>query len=427
MDGNITLTKFKVPLYKHQFDALDKMSNGKVLCGGVGSGKSRTSLAYYILKDLGIGKKNSDSSIGFSIEFDFKELDGYGDSGFKKRKLVIITTARKRDTLDWEEEAMPFGLSYNDASPVEILVDSWNNVSKYVGIKDSFFIFDEQRLVTMGTWAKAFLKIVKSNRWILLSATPGDSYNDYLTLFLAHGFYKNKTEFNREHIVFSRFSKYPKIERYVGTARLERYRKELLVPMPARRVTEQIHKNIRCEFDKDMYKTIYKDRWDPYEQCPIEDAGKMCLLLRKLVNTDPSRFENLWRIFLIHHKIIVFYNFNIELEMLRDFLNEKSVAFSEWNGHCHESIPDTDEWVYLVQYSAGNEGWNCILTNAMVFFSQNYSYKVMVQAAGRIDRINTPYTDLFYYHLVSTATIDKAILCALKKKRNFNESSFAKF
>lgn len=424
MTEEIYISRCRVPLYRHQAEAIKTLSNGQVLVGGVGSGKSRTSLAFYIYHELELGEfkvVSNDRDVLVNFEYDLSDYQG------EKKKLVIITTATKRDKLEWEEEALPFGLTYNDASPVDIVVDSWNNIGKYANEEGSFFIFDEQRLVTTGTWSKFFLTIVKSNSWILLSATPGDSYSDYLTLFLAHGFYKNKTEFNREHCVFSRFSKFPKIERYVGVAKLEKYRRSLLVMMPDQRTTEQIHKNIQCDYDKEAYSVIFKDRWDPYDQVPIEDAGKMCLLLRRLVNTNDSRFEALWQIFCLKKKIIVFYNFNVELEMLRDLFNSKGIPFSEWNGHRHESIPDSDEWVYLVQYTAGCEGWNCTLTDTIVFFSQNYSYKVMVQAAGRIDRINTPFTELYYYHLISSSNIDKAIMLALKKKKNFNERSFVKF
>jgi len=414
------MTKFKVPLYKNQADALDKLSNGRVLVGDVGAGKSRTSLAYYIYKELKIGVKTSDNC----LTYDFKDLSWYGK---EKKHLYIITTAMKRDKLEWEDEGLPFGLTFNQDSPVDMHVDSWQNIKKYVDVKESYFIFDEQKLSTTGVWSKAFLQITKHNRWILLSATPGDCYSDYLTLFLAWGWFKNKTEFNREHCVYSRFSKYPKIERYINTVQLEKYRRFLLVIMPDQRTTERIHKNVFCDFDKAAYDIIFKKRWNPYDEEPIEDAGKMCLLLRKLVNLDDSRFQNLWYVFLRHKRVIVFYSFNAELEKLREFLNDKNVPFSEWNGQAHEAIPDTDSWVYLVNYMAGAEGWNCITTNCVVFFSQQYSYKIATQAAGRTDRINTPYHEQYYYHFTSNSSIDKAISLALKKKKNFNEKSFVKF
>ena len=48
----------------------------------------------------------------------------------------------------------------------------------------------------------------------------------------------------------------------------------------------------------------------------------------------------------------------------------------------------------------------------------------MAQAAGRIDRLNSPYRDLYYYHLKSRSGIDIAISKALGQKKQFNERKF---
>lgn len=131
-----------------------------------------------------------------------------------------------------------------------------------------------------------------------------------------------------------------------------------------------------------------------------------------------------------HPRVIIFYNFDYELDILKGLFHgfeSENFAVAEWNGHAHQPIPDTDSWVYFVQYTAGCEGWNCIRTDTIVFYSQNYSYKVMEQASGRIDRLNTPFTDLYYYHLKSGSGIDLAISKALKEKKNFNEGRFVKW
>lgn len=407
-----------INLYDYQADAIRKMHNGCILCGGVGSGKSRTSLAYYYL--LCGGKINTKEYVPM---LDNPPID-----------LYIITTARKRDTCEWEGELSPFLLSPHPDTNYyknKVVIDSWNNVKKYTEVKDAFFIFDEQRVVGNGTWVKSFLKIAKANRWILLSATPGDTWSDYIPVFLANGFYKNRTEFCREHVVYSRFSKYPKVDRYIGTGRLVRLRNKILVDMDFKRQTVSHHEDVYVQYNVSKYKDAGKLRWDPYKDEPIRDAGALCYIWRRVVNEDISRQIALMEIFEKHPKMIVFYNFDYERDILKGlfdgFSGIESFELAEWSGHAHQEVPNTESWVYLVQYTAGCEGWNCIKTDTIVFYSQNYSYKVMEQASGRIDRLNTPFRDLWYYHLKSRSGIDLAISKALKQKKNFNEGRFVKW
>ena len=403
-------------LRDYQLEAIGKMKNGCILNGGVGSGKSLTSLSYYYLQN------------GGSLEF----LSGkdYIPMPNPPKDLYIITTARKRDTFEWEGELSHFLLSTHDdlnKYDNKVIVDSWNNIQKYKDVEDAFFIFDEQRVVGSGAWVKAFLKIAKQNQWILLSATPGDTWSDYIPVFIANGFYKNKTEFMREHAVFSRFSKYPKIEKYIGTGRLIRQRREILVDMKFERETVQHHYDIYVEYDNKLYKDVMKRRWDIWNDEPIINASGLCYALRKIVNSHESRSTKLLELFETHQKMIVFYNFDYELEILKSLYFGEGVIIAEWNGHKHEPTPTGNRWVYLVQYTAGAEGWNCITTDTIVFYSLNYSYKIMHQSAGRIDRLNTPYKDLHYYYLKSRSGIDLAIERALNDKRKFNESSFIQF
>lgn len=401
-----------ISLYDYQLDAVNRMKNGCILCGGVGSGKSRTSLAYYYKEQGGIlGTKN------------------YIKMKYPK-DLYIITTARKRDTLEWEGELAPFLLSKNPEVNFyknKVVVDSWNNIKKYKEVHGAFFIFDEQRVVGSGTWVKAFLNIARKNDWILLSATPGDTWQDYIPVFVANGFYRNKTEFTREHVVYSRFTKYPKIDRFIGTGKLIRLRDSILVDMDFKRLTVSHHEDVYCSYDIPKYKEAMRKRWDPYKNEPIQQASGLCYVLRRIVNTAESRQVTLLELFEKHPKMIIFYNFDYELDILKGVYYGKNVRISEWNGHKHQPIPESNSWVYLVQYTAGAEGWNCIKTDTIVFYSQNYSYKVMQQASGRIDRLNTPYTDLYYYHLKSRSGIDLAISKALSEKKQFNERKFTKW
>lgn len=391
-----------VRLFEYQRRALEKLHPGSILCGGVGSGKSITGIAYYIqyMKDQ--------AEAAFNPPLD----------------LYIITTARKRDTLEWEHECARFGLSTDPECSIHginVTIDSWNNIHKYEKAKGGFFLFDEQRVVGYGAWVKSFLKITKSNPWILLSATPGDTWMDYVPVFIANGFYKNKTEFCRRHVVYNRFAKYPQVSRYVEEKRLNRLRNDILVMMDFQRETVAHHEKVVVGFNRELYDTVMRSRWNIYKDQPVAEASELCQTLRRVVGSDPERTEAILKILKEHRKAIIFYNYDYELEILRNLPIRKA----EWNGHKHEPIPEGDEWIYLVQYTAGAEGWNCVTTDTIIFYSQSYSYKAMIQAAGRIDRLNTPYKDLWYYHLVSMSKIDIAIARALRNKKNFNESAFA--
>lgn len=393
-------------LFPYQMDAVKKMRNGCILNGGVGSGKSRTGLYYYFKEQ------------GGSIDPDYIPMR-------EPKDLYIITTAMKRDTYEWLKELENYKMSVDPSRSQyknKVVVDSWQAITKYENVENAFFIFDEDRVTGFGVWVKAFLKIAKNNDWIILSATPGDTWEQYIPVFIANGFYKNKTEFSREHIIYSRFTKYPKIDRYINQGRLIRLRNRILIDMDFDRKTEAHHEDIFCKYDAFKYKEVTKTRWDPYKNEPIQQASGLCYILRRIVNEDESRQKALLDLYKDHPRMIIFYNFDYELEILKNLNYGEDVEIGEWNGHKHQPVPFNRKWVYLVQYTAGCEGWNCIETDTMVFYSQNYSYKVMAQASGRIDRLNTSYRDLYYYHLKSRSGIDLAIARAVNEKKTFNET-----
>ena len=395
-----------VDLYEHQRKAVEQLSNGSILCGGVGTGKSRTALAYFYTKVCG-GKlpRKGSSQASFMMY---------------PKSLYIITTAKKRDTKEWELELAHFAI---DLSTVTI--DSWNNIKKYSDVVGAFFIFDEQRLVGTGAWTKAFWKISKMNEWILLTATPGDVWLDYAPVFIANGFYKNITEFRMRHVIYHRFSKYPKVERYIDEARLEKFRKAILVTMDFSKEATPHHQWIKVGYPEDIYNRVIKERWNIYTDSPVRNASEMCYLLRKIVNNDIRRCNAITDILENHPKAIIFYSFDYELDQLRHLGDALGMPYSEWNGHKHQPIlSDNDRWLYFVNYTGGSEGWNCIETDTMIFYSLNYSYRVLTQACGRIDRMNTKYKDLYYYHIFSDSSIDKAIKACMNRKKKFNEVAF---
>ena len=395
-----------------QLKAVEKLANGKILCGGVGSGKSRTSLMYYLNK----------------VCMGDVSVDGRADHFLKKAEnkidLVIITTARKRDTLDWVKEALPFNFAWHG---LNISVDSWNNIQKYSDMENHMFIFDEQRLVGRGVWVKTFLKIAKKNQWILLSATPGDTWEDYIPVFIANGFYKNRTQFNANHAVFSPYTKFPKVIRWNGVGHLNALRNRILVDIKTKRRPREDH-YIKVKYDQKAMDIVKEFRWDIYKNEPIKEIARYTSVVRRINNENPSRISELSKIYseISPKRLIIFYNYNYELELLRSWAKSSNVIYGELNGHRHDPTPTSKSWVYLVQYSSGAEAWNCTDTCHVLFYSYNYSYRIMEQAKGRIDRRNTTFPTLNYYYFESDSKVDKAIKLALKRKGKFNELGFAK-
>lgn len=388
----------------YQLEAVANLRTGSILCGGVGSGKSRTALYYYYV-----------NVCGGQLDPTYKPMSN-------PLKLYIITTARKRDLREWNGELLPF---YID--PEDVVVDSWENVKKYVDVSGCFFIFDEQRVCGYGVWAKSFIKIAKKNDWILLTATPGDTWEDYIPVFIANGFYEHKTAFMREHAVYNPHVKFRMVDHFIGERKLMRYKQAILVQMKYKNESNLHHEYIEAVYDREEYRNTAKYRWNKETGEPFENVSQLCQALRKIINSDPSRGTIVEGISVMHPRLIIFYNYNYELEILRSLNYGEGTVVAEWNGNKHEQIPDAENWVYLVQYTAGAEGWNCIETDTIVFYSQNYSYKIMTQSAGRIDRRNTPFKDLYYYHIRSKAPLDMAIDKALKEKRDFNERKMFTF
>lgn len=398
-----------------QIQAVRQLQNGSILAGGVGSGKTLTSLAWYL------------TSVCNAASFE------KGGSLIKKKvkgspTLYVITTAKKRDSLEWEEEAARLGLSTDPACSFtgsHIVVDSWNNIGKYSDREHAVFFFDEQRASGSGRWVKEFLKITRKNTWLLLSATPGDVWMDYLPVFMAHGFFRTRTEFMEDHVIFDRFAKYPKVKRYIGEAKLQRLRRSILVEMPVERHTTRERETVYCDYDRDLYKWVVKNRMDPWTEEPLKDAGGVCRILRKVVSDNDWRSDEAKRILSSNERVIVFYNYNYELDRILDVAESLGVPTAQWNGHRHDAIPAEPRWIYICQYTSAAEGWNCTSTDTVLFWSLNYSWRVTEQCEGRIDRMNTPYSRLKYYFLESHSSIDEAVRRSLSSKKVFNERAFA--
>lgn len=382
-----------ITLKPEQEATMLKLQSGNILVAGVGSGKTYMGIFWAARQ--------------------------------RANKIIVITTAAKRDKIapghkkpDWQESLDNCGIR-------DYIVDSWNNIKKYDHCSQSVFLFDEAKQTGYGAWGKSFIKIAKNNKWIVMSATPADNFIHYMPTFVAHGFYRNKTDFYDQHVEFDKYAKYPKIKTIHGTARLEKLRKSITVVMEMPRHTKRHYRELVCDFDYELLKAIQTTHWNGYTEAPIETPSEMTQLLRRVVAIDPDRMKQARQVMKAVPRLIIFYNYNYELEILEHICEDIDKEYTSWNGKHHDLIPTSKQWIYLVQYNA-SEGWECITTDSMMFYSPNYSWRAFEQCCGRIDRMNTKYTDLYYYSLISKSKIDKDVIKANKEKRNFNENGWGK-
>lgn len=368
-----------------QRDAVDRMHDGCVLLGRTGSGKTMTALGYWLKVHA-------------------------------QQDLYVVTTPAKRDAMEWEGDSAKLG----QYLPPERVV-SWNKIKDFEYLESAFVVFDEQRVSGSGKWVKSFLKIAKSNDWILLSATPGDVWIDWLPLFIANGFYRTRTQFTDRHVIWDPHTRYPRIKRYIEEDRLERCQEAICVylasPNP---ISRMVHDEL-VSYDSRKYAEVTRKRWNPFEVRPMMDAGELCRVQRRIVLENVCREEALERLLKGHPRALVFYSYNYELEAIKAVCERLGRSYGQRNGHRHDPVPVSKEpWVYIVQYQSA-DAWNCISTNIAILYSLPYSWRQQEQAMGRIDRMNTPFDELHYYRLMTDSTIDNAILACLDRKETFNE------
>lgn len=368
-----------------QRDAVDRMHDGCVLLGRTGSGKTMTALGYWLKVHA-------------------------------QQDLYVVTTPAKRDAMEWEGDSAKLG----QYLPPERVV-SWNKIKDFEYLESAFVVFDEQRVSGSGKWVKSFLKIAKRNDWILLSATPGDVWIDWLPLFIANGFYRTRTQFTDRHVIWDPHTRYPRIKRYIEEDRLERCQEAICVylasPNP---ISRMVHDEL-VSYDSRKYAEVTRKRWNPFEVRPMMDAGELCRVQRRIVLENVCREEALERLLKGHPRALVFYSYNYELEAIKAVCERLGRSYGQRNGHRHDPVPVSKEpWVYIVQYQSA-DAWNCISTNIAILYSLPYSWRQQEQAMGRIDRMNTPFDELHYYRLMTDSTIDNAILACLDRKETFNE------
>ena len=380
-----------IKLLKYQEEAIQKLHSGSVLYGATGSGKSLTGLAYYMRC--------------------WSHLD-----------LYIITTSKKRNAGEWEEEIAKLGC------PPPKAIDSWNRLKNYRMVSDAFFLFDEHKVGGHGKWAQSMITIAKKNKWILLTATPGDVWDDYASIFIANEFVKNKTTWNEDFCIFDRISKYPKIIGYQREDVLKNMRDAVLVPMEYQSEKVPIPYVIpyKVDHEEEAYVLARRKSLRHPEMRAFRNTSAMFAYMRMNLPDKESKIQALADVLKKEPKAIIFYNFTPEKYEIENAARQVNIPFFQYNGQIKDNVPDGDTWVYAVQYTAGAEAWNCITCRTVIFYSMNYSYKVMTQAKGRIDRCNSPFDELHYYYFISPDfEIDQEILNALTRKEKFNEEALA--
>lgn len=395
-------------LYDYQQECVKKLLGRKrFIISGVGSGKTAMSLVWAQEK---IRKTNKD-------------------------KLLIVTTASKSRTGDFEKEADIWtpGLKENLSS---FIVLSWHKLAAWVYdnydyISEYVIIFDEVQRAKAGAssgMGKAFLRITKeSKNWVAFTGTPGDTWLSFYPYMQACGLVKNKTSFLARYATVQTYKGYPEIVEWKEEEELRRMWAKISYAPDTHKVMselpEQTHRVFTFSKPKSYVKTLETRCGGDGEF--LDTAGALCAELRRLCFTKDKQQWIKDFVDGLESGCVFFYNFVKTGDMLEDIIKKvlpKSSKVWRIDGS-HHDIPTADtigeKDMVLCQWQSGSEALNLQFLHYWVAVELCYSYSTANQARGRIRRLGQKHPQ-WYGYLLTEGTIEQDILKCLKGKGEFS-------
>lgn len=394
-----------MPLYDFQKQAIAQLNVGKhIIISGVGSGKTAMAVVW------------ADNKC--------KET--------RKNKILVVTTASKSKTGDFEEE---FKTWTNYAGALEVI--SWHKFSAWVNenwgtLTEWVVIIDELQRAGAGVssgMGKAFLKLTKRNPdWAGFTGTPGDTWLKFYPYFVACGLEWNKTSFMNKYAQVQTYKGYPEIVGWRNEDRLKAMWSRISYAPDTSKVMSELpaeaHKVV--EFKKPAsYNKVLKTRMNENGEI-LDTAGALCAELRRQCFTRDKRQWVSDFIDGLGTGAVMFYNFiktGDELENIVTKALPKGARVWRIDGKHHEiptaeTIGDYD--IVLCQWQSGSEALNLQFLHYWVSVEACYSYSTSIQARGRIKRIGQT-NFMRYYYLKVPGTIEDAIYETLHNKGEFAE------
>ena len=397
-------------LYKYQEQAVKDLLKGKhIVVAGTGCGKGAMAVIW--------AKAMCDKT--------------------KKKKVLVITTASKSRTGDFEADADLWCGSSFRTSLSSFSVISWHKLRAWVGdhfgeLDEWVVIADEIAKASAGVssgMGKAFLQLTKANKdWAGFTATPGDVWLKFYPYFQACGYVKNKTQFVDRYVQIQTFKGFPEIVGYHHVDELVRFWKMASTAPDTRKMLAELPSETHrvVEFKKAAaYNKVMKTMTSEDGEL-LDTVGALCAELRRLCFTKDKQqwvsdfVENL------ESGAVMFYNFTKTGDKLEEIVIKalpKGARVWRIDGKHHE-IPTAETIgkrdIVLCQWQSGSEALNLQFLHYWVSVELCYSYSTAIQARGRIKRIGQQMP-MYYYYLQTKGTIETDIMRCLKNKGEFAE------
>lgn len=393
-------------LYNFQRQLLNSIEENYIIAADTGTGKTMMAIHHYLKHNTG-------------------------------EPLLILAPPQKIKEGGWQRELDFVASHYNIEIPYDII--SYGVLSKrWKEYKDWFLVMDECHYVKNPTSqrGKAAINLTKqSTNFLLLSATPSSNgWGDTIAYMIMFGYYKNKTQFLKEHAVYNRidygngpvnvvsdYRDQEKLQKLYQSFSIKLAKEDCLDLPPL--VFEKVHFKPSKE-----YNIIKKDRVLGEEL--FDNISKLQHGLRFYANqADKLKYTEML-LEGTEENVIIFYNYKQENEELKKIAKKLKKKVFEVSGS-KTNLPDKEKWtslknsVTIVQYQAGAAGIELQYANIVIFHTPTYSYQDYEQALGRAYR-NGQTKKVTVYQYITKNTIETSIYQALAAKKDFTEELFRK-